>query len=192
MQVADAADQIRFYEDEHEKRWNISTTYNQDRYSLGVPLDVALVASGRPHQVALVGCGKRKAPTEAGLPAHQLYIGNPFRMGFKYASRTADDVHILSALHGLVDPFRLLAPYDMMMTQMTITEQAEWGHNVVAALKAAYPLTPINIVFYAGSMYVNPVVAALEPELGYWTYEDPLKGRDLFQRIRWFKSQESS
>ena len=109
-------------------------------------------------------------------------------MAFRYASDTADDVHILSALHGLVDPYQLLAPYDMVMTQMTMSEQREWGHNVVFALKAAYPLTPVHIIFYAGGLYVRPVIAALQSELKYWTYTDPLQGLDLFKRLAWFKN----
>ena len=142
--------------------------------------------------MALVGCGKKKAVTEAGLPAHELYIGNPFRMAFSHARRTVDDVHILSALHGLVDPFQLLAPYDMGMTQMLMSEQREWGRQIVLSLRAAYPLTPLRIIFYAGAHYVRPVAAALESEKDYWTYEDPLKGMNLFQRLAWFKAQKTS
>jgi len=181
------ADRVRFEEEEHDLRWN----HRQPHHSLGIPLDVALVGSGVPRQVALVGCGKRKAVTDSDLPAHELYIGNPFRMAFRHAVETADDVHILSALHGLVSPYQRLAPYDMVMTQMLMSEQREWGRNVVSALKSSYPMTPIRLIFYAGSHYVRPVLAALEPELGYCSYEDPLKGLDLFKRLAWFKAHQT-
>lgn len=187
MLEADEATQAEFYEEEYLHRWGTNRVYSQP-CATGMPLEVALVGSGAVRQVALVGCGKRKAPTEAGLPAHQLYIGNPFRMAYRYATDTADDVHILSALHGLVHPYQTLAPYDMVITQMTMTEQREWGQNVVRSLKGAYPLTAIHITFYAGGLYVQPIVEALQPELGYWTYEDPLHGMDLFERLRFFKS----
>lgn len=183
-----------FEAEEYEQRWclNWGLQWKTHRYGLGIPLDVALVESGKPRSVALVGCGKRKFATEAGVPAHQLYIGNPFRMSYAHAKETADDVLILSALHGLVEPTHRLAPYDYTMTQMLMSEQREWGINVVRALKVAYPLTPLRIIFYAGGHYVRPVVDALQPELGYWDYIDPLQGLDLFQRLAWFKAQRTS
>ena len=152
-------------------------------------LDVALVGSGLPRSVGLVGCGKRKRITEGGVPARYLYIGNLFSMSISLALATADDVHILSALHGLVEPSRKLAPYDMSMTQLVASERRDWGRRVVASLKAAYPLTPIRIVFYAGGSYTRPIVEALNAEASYWSYEDPMKGLDLFQRLAWLKAE---
>jgi hypothetical protein len=154
-----------------------------------LPLDVALVGSGVCKTVALVGCGKMKAVTESGVPARDLYIGNPFRMSFRHARETSDDVHILSALHGLVDPSKLLAPYDYSMAQMFISDQRRWGVRILTELKAEYPLTPLRIIFYAGQHYVRPIMEAVTVELDYWSFENPLKGMDLFERLRWFKKQ---
>lgn len=153
-----------------------------------LPLEVALVGSGVARTVALVGCGKMKLVTDQNVPARDLYIGNPFKMAFRYASQTADDVHILSALHGLVAPHQRLAPYDFTMTQMFISDQRKWGVRILTELKAAYPLTCLRVIFYAGQHYVRPIMDAITNETNYWTFENPLHGLDLFERLAWFKT----
>lgn len=142
-----------------------------------------------PIDVALVGCGKMKAVTESDLPASELYIGNPFKMAFRHAMQTADDVHILSALHGMIPPHKRLAPYDYSMTKMFISDQRKWGIRVLTELKAAYPLTLLRIIFYAGQDYVRPIMDAVTTETSYWAFENPLKGLGLFERLAWFKHQ---
>jgi len=139
--------------------------------------------------VALVGCGKLKAD-KPGLRAKDLYRGLPFRLAFKHAKATADDVHILSALHGLVDPYAMLAPYDFSMVQIPPSQHVVWGKRILNDLKAAYPMRRLRIVFYAGQQYVRPIMRAITDEDRYWTFEDPLKGLDLFERIRWFKQHD--
>jgi hypothetical protein len=142
-----------------------------------------------PVVVALVGCGKRKAAHSPNLPAKDLYIGAPFRLALNYALRTADDVLILSALHGVISPFQRIAPYDVVMPQKTIPEQYIWGRDVVAELRTLYPMTRIHIVFYAGMQYIRPIMKTLPEEKHYWTWENPLAGKDLFTRIRWLKEK---
>lgn len=179
---------LRFEMDEEE----ILRNSLRREYMTGCsPMDVALVGSGLVRNVALVGCGKAKVK-EGPVPAKDLYIGNPFRMSMRHAVRTADDVHILSALHGLVAPHQELEPYDLSMTKMFISDQRIWGERVVDELRTAYPLMPIRIIFYAGQHYVRPILAAMTPDLRYWTFENPLEGLDLFARMRWFRAQEES
>jgi hypothetical protein len=78
----------------------------------------------------------------------------------------------------------------MVMTQFLLSEQSAWGRRVVADIKEAYLLTPLHLVFYAGMQYIRPILQWIPPELGYWTYENPLEGLDLFARIRWFKAHQ--
>jgi len=144
-----------------------------------------------PLSVALVGCGKRKSDIQANQPAKELYTGTLFRLSIRHALATASEVHILSALHGLIFPDDRIAPYDLCMTQVPISKQSEWGRNVVAGLKEIYLLTPIHLVFYAGQQYIRPILAHLEAEQGYWTWENPLEGLDLFERVTWFKEREA-
>jgi hypothetical protein len=178
------------YEAEEAERLARSNVVRLDLPHRPLPIEVALVGSGLPKNVALVGCGKAKLSTTEKVHAHELYIGNPFKMSYQYAFQAADDVHILSALHGLLSPHDRIAPYEFAMTQMFISAQREWGLRVVHALKALYPVTHLRITMLAGQQYIRPVVDALtEQDRQYWTIETPMKGLDLFQRNRWLKKK---
>jgi hypothetical protein len=142
-----------------------------------------------PLNVALVGCGVRKAPEESGLPAKDLYTGVPFLLAFRYAEATADDVHILSALHGLISPYQCIAPYDMSMVMKSPAEKAAWGRAVCIALEHEYPRTKLHLTFYAGMQYIRPIEQFLPERLGFWTWENPLEGQGLFKRNRWLKEK---
>lgn len=175
-------DRLRFIQNEHERQ---------------AAKDRALIEADRlegvvPLTVALVGCSKQKRASSAGLPAQELYAGRLFRMAFEYAKNTADDVHILSALHGLVAPHQILVPYDLSIMELLLHEQDDWGIKIVDTLFFAYPLTPLRLIFYAGYQYIRPVLKAAQNQEAYWSWETPLEGLDLFARIRWFKEHREN
>lgn len=99
----------------------------------------------------VIPCGADKAAAPA--PAAHLYTGGMFRMALAAAEAEAAEtdgrVLILSALHGLVDPADVVAPYDVKMgdpgsvTVDTLAAQAAalgitWGADVYAFLPNAY------------------------------------------------------
>ncbi|WBB94101.1 DUF6884 domain-containing protein [Verrucosispora sp. WMMC514] len=105
----------------------------------------------------VVPCGGAKLPHPA--PARDLYVGSLFRHTLAAAEQSARldgeaaglpaRVLILSALHGLVEPDTVLAPYDQRMdapgsvTAARLAEQAtalgiEWGAQVYALLPRPY------------------------------------------------------
>lgn len=105
----------------------------------------------------VVPCGGAKLDHPA--PARDLYTGSMFRHTWDNATRSAamDEaaqlgparVLILSAMHGLIDPEKVLQPYDLRMDQpgsvsaQTIAQQArehgiDWGSEVYALLPRPY------------------------------------------------------
>ena len=142
-----------------------------------------------PLTVALVGCGKKKRGIRC--KAKDMYVGTLFRLAYTHAERTADDVHILSALHGLLPPFTEIESYQLSINEMLHHEKQDWANGVVSDLFMFYPLTRLRLVFYAGQAYIRPILEAAHEQLSYWEIVDPLKGLDLFERIRWFKAQSS-
>lgn len=107
--------------------------------------------------IFVVPCGGEKA--DAAAPAADLYTGSAFRHQFAAAVAEAEAterdldtearVLILSALHGLVEPDAVLAPYDVKMgaagsiTAEALAETAadagiDYGDEVYAMLPAAY------------------------------------------------------
>lgn len=79
-------------------------------------------------RVALVSCVKSKKATPA--PAGELYTSALFQSLRTYAQRNADAWFILSAEHGLLDPQKVIAPYEKTLNRMGKTERDAWARAV--------------------------------------------------------------
>jgi hypothetical protein len=93
--------------------------------------------------VFIVPCGDKKLPHAA--PARDLYTGSQFRYVFPLADaaarRTGGEVFILSALHGLVEPDRVLEPYNKKMgdsSSITARQLAEQVRELGLARRDVY------------------------------------------------------
>lgn len=83
-------------------------------------------------RVALVGCGKAKLDQAA--PARELYTSNLFKLSARYAQEAFDGWYVVSALHGLVEPERVVAPYDFSLAEMRVPERESWAARVASLL----------------------------------------------------------
>lgn len=83
-------------------------------------------------RVGLVGCVKEKAAVP--MPAANLYTSALFRGRTRYVERTCDRWFILSALHGVVDPDTVLAPYDESLDRASRQRRRAWSSQVLAQL----------------------------------------------------------
>lgn len=83
--------------------------------------DSAGLAAEVANPIVVIPCGAQKL--DAPAPAGQLYTSAHFRLALRAARRLAAEqagrVLILSALHGLVGPSDVLAPYDVKMGDPT-------------------------------------------------------------------------
>jgi len=66
-------------------------------------------------RVVLIGCVKGKLDRPA--PARDLYISDLFALRRRYAEASGHPWGVLSALHGVLDPDRVIAPYDWTIAQ---------------------------------------------------------------------------
>lgn len=80
----------------------------------------------RPVRVALVGCGAAKLPGRHR--ARDLYTGSLFRAALAHAERSADEVLILSALHGLVGLDDELDAYNVRLDKYRDAERDQWAY----------------------------------------------------------------
>ncbi len=55
---------------------------------------------------------------------------------------------------------------------------------MVAGLKASFGPGPLLVVLLGGAAYADPVRAQAPDD---WTFEEPLKGLQVGERLRWFK-----
>lgn len=136
--------------------------------------------------VGLVGCSKTKAAEPR--PAAELYASPLFLYSYRAAKRTCDRVMILSALHGLVDPGEVIAPYDFHVGQLSGAALAAWRDKVqqqLAAVLRPHP-RPHRLVFFAGRVYELAM-----PEIEGAEEMAPLRGLFIGQRIRACKAMPS-
>lgn len=66
--------------------------------------------------IALVACSTTKLSTPA--PARDLYQGHLFRLSRAWAERFASSWYILSAKYAVLDPDRVIEPYDFSMADL--------------------------------------------------------------------------
>ncbi len=148
--------------------------------------------TGAPTQradIVLVGCVKSKLTHPA--PAKDLYTSPLFGKERHYAEATGKPWFILSAEHGLVAPDRVLAPYELQLSDTPRSYRQAWGAKVVGQLqKAAGPLDGTTIEAHAGAAYTDAIRDRLR-DAGAHVLE-PLKGLTLGQRLAWYGSDAGS
>lgn len=131
-----------------------------------------------PQKVVLVACAARKLKTPAR--AADLYISPLFRRAREYAEAHADAWYILSALHGLLGPERITAPYDFTLKECNRREREQWAWRVISALRGAAP-PRLHIIILAGKLYREHLEYDLA-RYGY-TVEVPMRGMGIGQQI---------
>ncbi|WP_420715400.1 DUF6884 domain-containing protein [Myxococcus sp. MISCRS1] len=132
----------------------------------------------RPVRLALLGCSAKKAASPA--PAESLYQGRFFRTSLLYARNVllADEVFILSALHGLVALDEVIAPYERSLADAPKDERAAWAWRVGSMLDEKFVGLAVEAHFLAGQAYLPRVDSTT------WTLRVPLAGLALGQRYR--------
>jgi hypothetical protein len=103
-------------------------------------------------RIGLVGCVKGKLSDSA--PARDLYTSDLFAGRRAFVERSCDCWYILSALHGLVDPSRVLEPYDHTLKDVSAIDRRAWSSGVVEDLKRTVGnLAGVTFEVHAGAEY---------------------------------------
>ena len=131
-----------------------------------------------PQTIVLVSCAAQKQKTPAR--AADLYTSPLFRRAREFAEAHGDAWFILSALHGLLHPERITAPYEFTLKECRRREREQWAWRVLCELRSAAP-PGSRIIILAGKLYREH----LEYELtrcGY-TVEVPMRGMGIGQQL---------
>lgn len=140
---------------------------------------VSVVPSQGVRPVVLIACVKTKLPRPA--PAKELYTSDLFKKSFRYAeSLNPKCIFILSALHGLVPPERVIAPYEKTLKTMGVSERKAWAQSVLLELAKATDVERDHFVFLAGRLYRENLVNTLD-------YKVPMEGLAFGQQLQWLK-----
>jgi len=135
--------------------------------------------SAPKRRIGLIACTKAKLNRPA--PARELYSASDlFRKAAAYCDAYLDGWFVLSAKYELVEPERVLEPYDVTLKRMPSSERRRWGTQVATQLRQ---LGDVTLEAHAGAAYVRPLL-----EAGV-VLEEPLRGLAIGQRLSWYKER---
>jgi hypothetical protein len=134
-------------------------------------------------RIILIGCGKQKRAT--ACEAKDLYIGKLFKARREFAERSGRAWLIVSALHGLIVPERVIDPYDKTMpTQRHAVER--WAETFKRQFCSTVGVGhQVTLEVHAGVDYVAPIRLALWscPAI---TIEHPVFGMGIGEQIKFY------
>jgi len=133
-------------------------------------------------RVAFVSCVKTKSTTPE--LAEHLYISPWFRMAREWARRNSDRWFILSAEYGLVEPTRLIAPYERTLSKMRVGDRSYWADRVVEQIDDL-KLTGNWAYVLAGEAYRRFLMWPLEDRFGRVSV--PMEGLQMGEQLSWLK-----
>jgi DGQHR domain-containing protein len=129
--------------------------------------------------IGLVGCSRLKLAYPA--PARRLYASPLFRLASSYCSARCDRWFVLSALYGLVDPDRVLRPYDLALRGLGRAGRDAWARRVLRQLRQRGLLhAGHRFLLLAGADYAEPLASLLGAE-------QPLRGLSVGRRLAWYR-----
>lgn len=131
--------------------------------------------------IHLVACCGKKLENLA--PAKELYQSQLFRKARAVVEATGETWFVLSALHQLVHPDKVLHPYNhSLRTDMDRHDRQRWAGMVFGQLETHLVNPPAKVVFWAGRTYCEPLATLLAAR-GY-AVKFPLMGLGIGQQLK--------
>ena len=130
----------------------------------------------------LVSCVSKKGVQPAA--ARDLYASPWFRLARSYVERHRAEWFILSAEYGLLEPDRVVAPYNRTLNAMAAAERRAWAQRVMQSIRVLDQHWE-RIVLLAGLRYREFLVDELCDVAT--VVEAPLARLGIGQQMRWLK-----
>ncbi|WP_186083560.1 DUF6884 domain-containing protein [Burkholderia gladioli] len=127
----------------------------------------------------LVSCVSKKA--QVPTAARDLYQSQWFKKARRYVEQQGGEWLILSALHGVVRPDQIIAPYDQTLSRMPIAERRAWAAGVLATLESGC-VQGRRCVILAGSAYREFLIDQLRRQM---TVAIPMEGMAIGRQLQW-------
>jgi hypothetical protein len=134
--------------------------------------------------IVLISCSKEKSETKQ--PAELLYQPSAlFSKSLRYAREIvqADEIFILSALHGLVGLKQELEPYNVTLKGAKKAAKREWSVPVLQSIKEKTDIEKDQFVLLAGNDYIE----FLEPHFKHC--QVPMRGLRSGERLQWLNEK---
>lgn len=106
-----------------------------------------------------------------------------------YAKQYHDDWWILSAKHGLLNPYgEPIEPYDETLSGARVTRKREWAEQVAEQLDEKELLSDdVILVLHAGKDYYEELLPLISE--GNVSFEIPTEGLAIGEKKAWYKEQ---
>ncbi len=140
------------------------------------------------NRIVLIACAAKKLDRRAR--AEDLYVGPLFKYSMAYAQQLrAGQIYILSALHGLLELHKEIAPYNVTLSYitpakrkpglkvLTAMEKRLWAERVISQLSIISDPEHDEFVLLAGKDYTQRIT----PHMA--NCADPMKGLRQGERL---------
>lgn len=130
----------------------------------------------------LIPCGKSKLPNPAKV--RDLYQGSLFKLSVSWAESHGFTWVVISALHGVLLPEQIIAPYNVSFSAKTVNPikpSKQWTERVRLRLLSVQASRIISLLpkAYEDAIRLQDIPTK---------QSSPLKGLGIGRRMRWLKS----
>lgn len=130
--------------------------------------------------IALVGCTSRQH--RQAMPARWLYHSDWFVRAAAVAETSSTGWFILSARYGLLHPDQKIAPYDLLLSDLSPSQRQVWAASVVQSLTQI--LKPNDrLLLLTDPEYSAPLLPLLANSP--WRVKTPLVSLSLAEQVSW-------
>jgi len=130
--------------------------------------------------IALVGCSSRQH--NRAMPARWLYHSEWFLRAAAVAETSSAGWFILSARYGLLHPDQKIAPYDLILSDLSATQRHVWAVEIIQSLDQI--LKPSDrLLLLADREYSAPLLPLLHSRV--WRLQTPLANLSPSAQIIW-------
>jgi hypothetical protein len=134
-------------------------------------------------KIALISCTKLKQT--GSCQAQNMYLPSPlFKKASTYIKNNYNTWFILSAKYGLLEPDRIIEPYNVTLNAFSKKELTEWSEKVYQEL-LKYSITKID--FFAGNKYRSKLIPLLEKDGIICNI--PLQGLGIGQQLHYYNER---
>lgn len=148
-----------------------------------IPRVLGIGATANEAPVLLVCCGRRKGT--GTRRAAELYISPRVRLATRVARAVGKPFWIVSAKHGLLDPDRLVSPYDLSLDHLESRDLDWWRARLKEDLLRSYPSNIPRFVVLGSGEYANQIRHTLEDLR--CSVETPIAGLPINLQLSWLK-----
>lgn len=124
-----------------------------------------------PISVSLLGLPRTLRRGE--FKAWEICRGVVFRATYEQCMIHGEDVWILSASHGLVDPDAIIRSDGHCLEQMMPSTQVEWAIDIIGDLMEVYGTYDLSVKLFASPTYAHALQRARELDGLSWDWEVP-------------------